>query len=220
MTAITLATFRSRIRTLGDYPGSSGSVAPTFTDDFIDEQINDAVGQYCDLIDERWEGYRDTVTTMVTVANTATVSLPANFLKARAVDVLYDGRYISLTRLQIRQTYGNDAQTARPRGYLMRANVLELFPTPDAVYTIRLRYIPAASVLSDDADSIDIPNGWEGFIIHTALLKLDEREERPIGDRLAIIDRYRQRIISAAEDRNTAEPEYIPMPGEEQDVFW
>ena len=66
-----------------------------------------------------------------------------------------------------------------------------------------------------DGDTIDVPNGWEDFIIHTALLKLDEREERPTGERLAAIERSRQRIIRAAEDRNTAEPDYIPFPGEE-----
>lgn len=215
MTAITLATFISRIRTLGDFPSSS-----VFTDAFITEQINDALGQYVDLLDERWEGYRDTVTTLATVAGTATVSLPSGFLKARALDILDDGRYRPLRRFQIRQTYGYDEQTDKPIGYLLRANVLELFPTPNTVYPLRLRYVPAASVLVDDADSIDIPNGWEGFVIHTALLKLDEREERPLNDRLAIIERYKQRIISAAEDRNTAEPEYVPMPGEECEVIW
>jgi hypothetical protein len=208
VTALTLATIRSRVRTLGDYANSA-----VFTDAFINEQVNDAVGDYCDLLDQTWEGYRDTTGTVTTTANVATVSLPTDFLKARAVDLLDGGRYYPLRRYQISQAYGYDLQTERPLGYIQRANVLELFPTPNAVYTIRLRYIPAASVLVNNADSIDVPNGWEGFIIHTALLKLDEREERPLQDRLNIIDRYRQRIVAAANDRNTAEPEYLPFPG-------
>jgi hypothetical protein len=65
-----------------------------------------------------------------------------------------------------------------------------------------------------------VPNGWEDFIIHTALLKCDEREEKPTGERLAAIERSRQRIIRAAEDRNTAEPDYIPFPGEEYARWW
>lgn len=214
MTAITLATFRSRMRTLGDYPNSS-----VFTDAFLNDQINDAVGQYVDLLDSTWEGYRDTLTTLVTVASTATVSLPADFHRARAVDILVDGRYAPLRRLTLRQTYGYDIQNARPVGYMLRGALIECFPTPDAIYTIRLRYTPAATVMSSDSDSIDIPNGWENFIVHTALLKLDEREGRDLGERMAVIERYRLRIQAAAEDRDVAEPEYIPVPGEEQEWY-
>ena len=208
MTAITLATFRSRIRTLGDYLSSA-----KFTDAFVNECVNDAIGEYCDLLDSVWEGYRDTVGTVVTVAGTATVALPSNFLKARAIDLLDAGRYVALTRLQMRETYGYDATTGKPVGYIVRGNLAELFPTPNAVYTIRLRYVPAASVLADDADSIDIPNGWETFIVHTAILRLDQREQRPIGERLAVIDRVRQRIIGAASQRNVAGPELLRLPG-------
>jgi hypothetical protein len=209
MTAISLSTFQSRIRSVGDYTNSTKITAA-----FLTEQINDAIGEYSDLLDERWEGYRDKTGTVVTVANTATVALPTDFLKARAVDVLDSSRYLPLRRLGIRDTYRFGDQTDQPQGYLHVGANLELFPTPNAVYTIRLRYVPTSTVLVADADTIDVPNGWEGFIIHTALLKVDEKEERPLGDRLQIIDRYRARIIAAASDRNAAEPEYLPFPGE------
>ena len=209
MSTFTLTTLRDRCRVLGDYTRSS-----VITDAFLTEQVNDAIGEYSDLLDERWEGYRDTTGTIPTVANTATVALPANFLKARAVDILDSDRYRPLERLQLRGIYRFENRTERPVGYLHVGTNLELFPTPDAVYTIRLRYVPTATVLVADADTIDVPNGWEGFIIHTALLKVDEKEERSLGDRLQIIDRYRQRIINAAADRNTAEPEYLHIPGD------
>lgn len=209
MTAITLATLRTRIRALGDYENSTKVTAA-----FLDPIINEAIGDYCDLLDERWEGYRDKTGTVPTVANTATIALPADFLKARAVDVLDGTRYIPLRRLQLKDVYAYDDQRERPIGYLHVGANLELFPTPNAVYTIRLRYVPSATVLVADGDSIDIPNGWEGFVIYTALAKVDDKEERDLSQRLAMIDRYRARIERAAADRNTAEPEYLHIPGD------
>ncbi len=210
MTAITLATLRTRARQLGDYENST-----VFTDAVMTPWVNEALGDYCDLLDEHFDGYRDTTGAVTTTANVATVALPAAFLKTRAIDILDGGTYQQLRRFQPgAQALGYDLSTGRPVGYLHVGTNLELFPTPDAAYTIRLRYVPAMTALAADGDSIDVPNGWEGFIIHSILLRCDEREERPLGDRLAAIDRYRQRIVRASQNRNTAEPAYLPMPWE------
>lgn len=214
MASISLSTLRTRIRVLGSYANSR-----IFTDAVLTVFVNEAIGEYRDLLDERWEGYHDKTGTVSTVANTATVAVPADFLKARAVDRLDDGRYMPLTKIQIRQTYAYEGVRDKPLAYMQVGANLELFPTPNAVYTLRLRYVPAMTALSADVDTIDVPNGWEDFIIHTALLKCDEREEKPTGERLAAIERARQRIIRAAEDRNVAEPDYVPFPGEEN-VRW
>lgn len=214
MTSFTLATLRTRVAALGDYTNSS-----VFTPTLLTEYVNEGIGEYRDLIDETFEGYFDKVGTVATVAGTATVALPADFLKARAIDVLDSGEYRPLVKFAIAQTY-RYTQRGTPDGYMQIASNLELFPTPDAVYTIRLRYMPVATPLVGDSDAIDVPNGWEGLIIHVALLKCDEREERPLGDRLAIIDRYRQRVRSAAKTRNVAGPTYLPFPGEGRSGGW
>ena len=72
------------------------------------------------------------------------------------------------------QALGFDGSTGRPVGYLHVGTNLELFPTPDAAYSVRLRYVPEMTPLAADGDSIDVPNGWEGFIIHSILLRCDE----------------------------------------------
>jgi hypothetical protein len=215
MSSFTLEDLIDEVRELGDVPNSS-----VFTDAFLTKQLNKSVGRYCDILDATHEGYRDTTAAGVTVANTATVSLPSGFLRMKAVDILVDGKYRALRRMGVRETYGHDEQTDRPRGYIVRANLVELFPTPNAVYTLRFRYTPEASKLSDLADSIDIPNGWEAFVIYGALLTCGIREERPLGEWMAVTQQAEAAIKAAAENRNDAEPEYIPMPGEEQDVFW
>lgn len=210
MTAIQLSTMRDRVKRIGGWVYST-----VITSALVDEQINDAVGEYCDMLDATWEGYRDvTGANISTVANTATVALPTDFLKARAVDIRIDGRWYPLTRLTVKLTYGYDDSTGQPTGYRIQGSLVELFPTPDAVYAIRLRYVPAADVLVDDTDSIDIPNGWEKWIIYTVLAVLFDREERDASAARAVVEQIRQRVSSAAAERNTAEPEYIPMPGE------
>lgn len=213
MPAITLATFRSRVRSIGRYTSTV-----VITDAFLNEQINDAVGAYCDMLDATFEGYRDTVATASTVAGTATVSLPADFLKARAVDVLIGGQYRPLDLYAIGQTYGF-SDRGEPRGYLVRGGVVELFPTPDAVYTLRFRYIPAASTLAQDGDSIEIPNGWEKWIIYSVLAVLDDGDERDTSPRLRVVEEVRQRVAAAAKTRNTAGPRYVPFPGEGCEVI-
>lgn len=210
MTAITLATLRTRARQLGDYVNTS-----VLTDAVMTPWVNEAVGDYCDLLDATFDGYRDTTGTISTVAGTATVALPAAFLKMRGVSLLYSGMYRALERFEpSRQSLGYDLANGTPRAYLHVGASLELFPTPDVVYAIRLRYVPTATVLVSDADSLDVPNGWETFIIHSILLRCDQREERDLGDRLAMIDRARARIMSAADNRNVAGPSYLPFPDE------
>jgi hypothetical protein len=208
MTAVTLETFIERIREVGDYWNED-----VFPDTFITRQVNTAIGEYSDLLDEAWEGYRDKTGTVVTVAATATVALPADHLKARAVAILVNGQYQPLDRYAIGQTYLYGAESGQPRGYMLVGANLELFPTPDAVYTLRLRYVPTSTVLAA-TQSIDVPNGWEDWIIYKALAVLDDREERDVAPRLAVCDRIEARIRSAAKQRDTAGPRYVPFPGE------
>lgn len=210
MTAITLATLRTRARQLGDYENST-----VFTDAVMTPWVNEAIGDYFDILDEHFDGYRDTTGSLSTTAGAANVALPAGMLKLRSVEIQIGGRYQMLRRFQPGgQSLGYDESTGQPVGYLHVGTSLELFPTPDAVYPMRLRYVPEMTPLAADGDSIDVPNGWEGFIVHSILLRCDQREERPLSDRLAAIDRYRSRIVRASQNRNTAEPVYLPMPWE------
>lgn len=208
MTAITLAELRQNCRDDGDYNNSA-----VITNTLLTRWINLAIGRYCDLLDKTHEGWRDTTGTRSTVNGTATVTLPDDFLKAKAIDILIDGKPAPLRRFGGREHYGYRYQSGRPVGYRIRGNLLVLYPTPDAVYTISFEYVPARPRLVNDADSIDIPNGWESFITESALWFADKKEERSLADREASIKYETDRIKESAEDRNDAEPEYIPFPG-------
>lgn len=209
MTTFTAATLIERARKKGDYENS-----PVFTDAVMLPWLSSAHGEYCDILDEEWDGYRDATSTVATVAGTATVT-PGAFLKVRAAALLYGASYRPLTRFEATgQALGYDESRGIPVGYLHVADVLELFPTPDAVYTIRLRYVPQATAITTTADTISVPNGWEDFHIARMLVDCAEREERDVRGPLAIVEGMRARVKRAATNRNVSAPRYLPFPGE------
>jgi hypothetical protein len=214
MTAITLAQFITRARQLGDYAEDDG----VFTDAVMTPWVNEALGDYCAILDKHHAGYRDKSGTVSTIANTATVALPADFLKLRAIDLSYGGKWGDLDRWTP-ETARSFTSTGTPVAYLRVGANLELFPTPDAVYSIRLRYVPTPTVLTSGSDSIDVPAGWEGFIVQSILLNCDIREERPLGDRKDSIAIKRAIITDASAGNDTSKPTYLPFPWERKRAF-
>lgn len=216
MATITHTEFLARMRRLGNYPNTGNHPASPVSDTFLTDCLNDAISDYCDILDARWEGYRDTTGTVTTTANAATKALPTDCKTLLAVDILDAGEYRPLRRLEIERTYQFQGTTGIPQGYMVVGVNFEFFPTPDQAYTVRVRYVPQPPVLSASVSptSMDVPNRWERYIIRMALLAVDEQQERSIQDRLAIIAKLEAAVTLAAGDRNVAEPEYIPYPGE------
>lgn len=217
MTAVSLSTLRSRVRILGNYENSA-----RFTDAWLTEQVNVALGELYEIIAETNEGYFDVEATTTTIANNANVTLPSDFLHLRGVDLSVNGTWVELAQVGIQER--NRYQTAgQPVAYRISAAVqsgtsqrggLILYPTPSAVYTVRFTYEPSRTLLSADGDTVEGFNGWEDYIVTAALLRCDEREQRDIGPRMAKLQMIKQRVISGATRRRAAEPEYlIPRSG-------
>jgi hypothetical protein len=225
MATITHTEFLARMRRLGNYPNTGNHPQSPISDTFLTDALNDAVGDYCDILDARWAGYRDTTGTITTTANVATKALPTDVRTIRAVDILVGGNYQPLSRIEVGRTYQFQGQAGQPACYMDVAAGLEFFPTPDQAYTIRVRYTPQPPVLAASAGSgvvtsMDVPNRWDRYIVRMALLAVDEQQEKSIQDRMAIIARLELAVTNAAGDRNVAEPEYIPFPGEGHDGWW
>ena len=207
MSTQTLATLRSRVRTLGTYENSS-----VFTDAVINTEINAALGELYELMADTWESYFDTASTVSTVAAQEHVDLPATFWRLRGVDILVGGKYRELRRIGFGER--NHYQTSgRPLAYRLasggaRGRII-LHPTPNAVETIRVNFPPTFTPFSADGDSFEFYTGFDDYLVTRALLSLDQREERPLGERQQELERQRQRVIKAAGSRNAAEPQYL-----------
>jgi hypothetical protein len=213
---ITLASLRAKVLRLGDYAGSE-----VMSDAFVDESINQGLAELVDLVGDVFQDHFLTTATVNTVAGTQTVNLPASFYDLRALDrEVSTEQHVPMRRIQLLQAtrYGGRGV---PRAYMLHGGTapgtIRLFPIPDAVYTLRVTFDPLFTELSADADTFDFRNGWEEYVIHAALLRLDLKDEKPVSERMAMIERAKARIVGSAAKRNSAEPEYLTLPGEGMD---
>lgn len=93
--------------------------------------------------------YNLTSTTLSTVAGTATVTLPTDFLEAKSFINQTNPKEVlePFTPTSLYTSYPNSA-TGRPRGFTYVGTTAELAPVPDAVYSLKLYYYQKATALS------------------------------------------------------------------------
>lgn len=93
----------------------------------------------------------ETVATLATVANQQTVALPDDFEQARQLKVMTDPAYVAdLSNADLVEVY---AYTGKPLVWAIHGANILLGPTPDAVYTLSLRYKARLPFLTDNATS-------------------------------------------------------------------
>jgi hypothetical protein len=208
MATATLSAIRDRVRFLGTYENST-----KFTSTLINGEINAALAELYELLDDAHGGYFDKESTVATVAATATVSLPADFWRLRGVDILVGGKYYALSQIGLDQRNDFQTSTGRPAAYRTTAGgtrgTLTLYPIPSGIETLRIVYVPTYTPLAADGDSFEYYNGMEDYVVVGTLLRLDQREERPLGDRQQEFMRIRDRIVKGAARRRSAEPQYL-----------
>lgn len=148
-----------------------------------------------------------------TVANQAYAPLPTGTWAIRAVDLLDGGEYVPLEKVgnKDRNRYGT-ANRDKPRAYRRSARGIELFPTPNAVYTLRITYTPVAPQL--DSSQREYYVGWEEYVVAGALIRLCGTQHTDAKIWLQTIAATEARIISEAGEANTQGPEYLNLFGD------
>lgn len=111
-----------------------------------------------------------TTTDLSTVANTATVTLPADWLESETAELVGYGLLEAGALEVLGQAWGND--TGRPRQIATRGTSAVLYPTPDAVYTLRLTYF-AKYALSGDASTNWLLTNHPGVYLYAALAEAE-----------------------------------------------
>lgn len=205
MGAVNLATIRDIVRFRGDYP-----VGTKFSNANVNTEIQTSWSELYELIEEVNEGWWDKDSTVSTVANQAYVALPADCWKVKAVDVLDGSEYDELDQVGIgdRNKYGSEKD--RPSAFRTSARGIELYPTPDAIYTIRVTYTPIVTALHE-SNTTQMYNDWHDYIVASTLVKLGEREQRDVSTHVALLDRIAARIRTGASRRRQQEPEYLQL---------
>ena len=171
----------------------------------VDAKINDALGIYWgEFVKSGKAGVKQT--TLTTAADTGTtnglvnnehVALPSDFVALRTIAIdpgLGRGRVPMLPFEPIE--YEGEAElwgrtAAVPREYMVSTDTtgawVLLFNRPsDGAYSIRIRYTPSNTELSDDSDTFNFFPGTDRFVIADAALRTlgvddGEPETGPVG---------------------------------------
>lgn len=204
MSSFDLATLRSAVRFRGDYQNTK-----KFPDTDVNREIQAAFAEFYEFVADTYEGYFDTETTVTTQADI--VALPSDLWRLIAIDRREStGEYVELRRISPSIRTRSTTDEAKPVGFRLVATGAKLYPDSDGTYTYRVVYVPLAPALGEST-AREYFNGWESFVINSALLRLDQREQKPLQERLAIMDREKARIVSGATRRNSQEPEYLNL---------
>lgn len=218
----TLANLRADVRWISDTEG----LTLRHTDANVNRAINQAVQAFRLMLADHGSSFYLREASFATVAGTDTVDLSlvasGNVVQVYGIDVSVDGEWRELFEFSFaeRNRY-QDSWSGDNRGtptYYQILNIgtvnaptgasagdLRLMPTPDAVYTMRVFYLPVLADMSADGDFFNGLAGWEDWVVYEAALRLCERDAGG-GDNLegirAGLARVETRIKRAASRLN------------------
>lgn len=218
MAEMTLEQIRKAVRFRGDYQNLQ-----KFPNDSVNGEIQKSFGEFYEIVDDTSEGWWDTDGDVTTVAAQAYVALPTDCWRVKAVFIIVDGEPRPLTKVTAaKRSYfssGNDQPTA----YRPTARGLDLYPTPNAAYTIRVTYAPKAPSLVESQPR-EWYTGWDDYVIESTLLKLAKRERKPLGEHVEAVKMASDRVKAAASKRDSNGPELINLHegpyGDSWDEVW
>jgi hypothetical protein len=146
-----LAALRTEVENRGFDPIQYGSRITQF--------INDGYKLVCQRVG--WYG-NETTDAISTVAGTASYSWPQNFSRMRS---LFDTtRHVELEYVSQRLIDRSGTSNGAPVFYAIYAGSITLWPTPDAVYSLEMRYWSLPNDLVNDSDSPNFPATWHKLL--------------------------------------------------------
>lgn len=201
---VTFAELKTRVRFLGDFENSR-----VISDARLGEVVNASVESLWDLLlRHRPDAYVVEAALVPTVPGSNSIALPASFYRLRLVEVQDGTKYRRLHPHNLSEAWrieGDGTSSPRRMRYRIQGGVLRLAPTPTAVFQIRVHYLPVATTLVADGDTLDSVNGYEDLIIADAIVQLKLRESMPFGEWEARADKLRAEIIEASSDLDAGE---------------
>lgn len=203
MTTRSLDDIRLAVRFRGDYRSSV-----RFPDTDVNREIQAAFGEFWELVADVNEGYWDTTAAGATVVGQGYVALPADHWRLRGLDRLDGDHYRELRQIGVSERNRYRTTNARPEAYRLTARGADLYPTPDAVYTLRFTYTPSAPVLGS---AREFYSDWDEYVIYATMIRLAEAGERDTSEWQARIDRQVMRIKGAASGRRSQTPEMLVL---------
>jgi hypothetical protein len=195
---VTLASMVSKVR----------SYADLITNDFrTDAQITPFIQARAERL---WEELAKagvwflTSGTVPTVAGTSSVAVPADALQVVAVDLQEGSEWLQLDEARFEERYAFGTQ-GQPVAWFLADQGIQLLPTPGAVYSIAIWYVPTLGTLSDAAppanNQLDSVNGWDEYVCWGAAADLKALQELDPSYQMARANEELRRVVRMARQR-------------------
>lgn len=113
--------------------------------------------------------------TISTVAGTTSYALPEDF--ARIIDLHNPTTQELLTPIDIRSFDALPASTGLPYSYVVIGNQILLYPTPNAIYSLSVRYWQMPQDMVNENDTPAVPAQYQELLIAFAMKKAFLRED-------------------------------------------
>lgn len=207
MATMTLSTLRTAVLRRGGVEASAD-----LTSAVLNEYINEAIAELWDLLRQKGDDLLVTSTTLATVVGVATVNLPATFYKLRKLEIVDPSAIAGYRRLRSHDLDTSHLFSPHVTGkayrYRLQGSTIVIVPTPLAVESLRLWYVPLYTPLVLDADTFETYNGYEELIIQLAWRRCLVRQDLDPAQSDREIARLTMRIEAAADARDV-EPFYL-----------
>ena len=211
---VTLSQLRTDARLYADQRDGGGS--QYINDTELNRLINLKLAELYDLlVSARGHEYylsEDTVSTLSDDLGTSTkagrYTLPSDFYQLSSVTLEWgadDNELMApVNSVSQRTSYTNWNQwhSWAPKGYRLRAGVIEIIPKPTSAVTARLQYIPAFQDLSGDSATFDGVNGWEKLVALGVAIEMRTIRKDPSGDLERRYQEQYSRVQDMAADRD------------------
>jgi hypothetical protein len=200
----TLAEIISIVRFRGDMRNTN-----RFPDSNLTTEIQAAFSEGYALVVQENSGFYDTSDTVTTTNAVAFVALPPTTWITRAIDRQEGADFVPLPRIGIKDRNRYGTTPGRPTAHRLTARGIDLYPTPDAAYTLRVTYTPVAPTL--DTTAREFYNSWEEYTISGALVRLYKNMGREATQWLQDLSAASARIKGEASERNSTGPELLNL---------
>lgn len=209
--SITLAQLKSQARDRADMTNSQ-----FVSDSELVNYINGSIAELHDLLIAAYDNdYYITEYTFNTVSGTDSYALPNDFYKLRGIDSkIGTDQWFTLQPFNFNErnskndlvaylAYGNNFR------YRIIGSEVVFSPVPQGIYSIKLWYIPVATKLTSDSDTLNDINQFSEYVIVDAAIKMANKEEADVSVLAAQKAELKRRIEVMAQNRNADKSESI-----------
>jgi hypothetical protein len=221
---ITLSELRQQSRRRADQENSQ-----FVSDAELNQYINNSIAELHDILCEAYgsEYYVQSVESSI-VANQDDYDLPSDFYELKGVDLrVNNDAWLTIRRFMFNERNRDSdfnvwdfAGVSNVR-YRIVGNKLKFSPMPDRNATYRLWYVPVATKLEADTDTLDDMNAYSEYVIVDAAIKMMQKEESDVSILMAQKQALEKRIRDKSQNRDAGQAQIISdISAENDDYFW